>query len=241
MTEKEALQWKELYVKKRTDANGNIIFPSYSQFLTDLTNAFKPADRKEEAMNKLVNLKQGNRPAEEMITEFRLLAGQAGLSFDTDSDNIHLIGLLRNALRPQLARRILFAEEVPKKIEKWIEKAIQFDNNYRMAMMITGQTSRPNRNPGRTWFPRNEPKDPNAMDVDAMTFEERAALMKKGACFKCKKPGHLARDCPPEKNRIPSKKTGMKDLVTQIRALTKEERDEFLNLMTTGEQEDSGF
>ena len=32
------------------------------------------------------------------------------------------------------------------------------------------------------------------MDVDAMTTEKQAALMKKGACFICEKPGHLARD-----------------------------------------------
>ena len=39
-------------------------------------------------------------------------------------------------------------------------------------------------------------KDPNAMDVDAMSIEERNKLMKKGACFRCKKPGHLSKDCP---------------------------------------------
>ena len=33
------------------------------------------------------------------------------------------------------------------------------------------------------------------MDVDAMSIEERNELMKKGACFRCKKPGHLSKDC----------------------------------------------
>ena len=44
-------------------------------------------------------------------------------------------------------------------------------------------------------------KDPNTMDVDAMSIEERNKLMKKGACFRCKKPGHLSKDCP-TKNKI---------------------------------------
>ena len=35
-------------------------------------------------------------------------------------------------------------------------------------------------------------KDPNAMDIDAMSMEKRTALMRKGACFICKEPGHLA-------------------------------------------------
>ena len=33
------------------------------------------------------------------------------------------------------------------------------------------------------------------MDVDAMSMEEQNNLMRKGACFKCKQPGHLSRDC----------------------------------------------
>ena len=33
------------------------------------------------------------------------------------------------------------------------------------------------------------------MDVDAMSIEEQNKLMKKGACFRCKKMGHLSKDC----------------------------------------------
>ena len=56
-----------------------------------------------DAMNKLNNLKQENRMAEELATEFRLLAGQAKLEAKSHSDNIHLIGLFRNALRPSIS------------------------------------------------------------------------------------------------------------------------------------------
>ena len=38
-------------------------------------------------------------------------------------------------------------------------------------------------------------KDPNTMDVDAISIEERNKLMKKEACFRCKKPGHRSKDC----------------------------------------------
>ena len=47
------------------------------------------------------------------------------------------------------------------------------------------------------------------MDVDvitkvykAMTDEERAKLMKKGLCFRCRKEGHLSRDCPEKKGKV---------------------------------------
>jgi len=35
----------------------------------------------------------------------------------------------------------------------------------------------------RKWNFDRRARDPNAMDFDAMTIEERSALMKKGACF----------------------------------------------------------
>lgn len=245
MTEGEALQWKELYISNRTNTAGDILFPSYGQFLIDLREAFKQADRTGDAMNQLVNLKQGSKTAEEFVTEFRLLTGQAGLEVTSHSDHLHLIGLFRNGLRPQLARRILFGETVPKTIDGWAEKAIQFDTNYRMALAIIGQTGEQAprnfkaRNP---WTPRTERRDPSAMEIDALSYEERTALMRKGACFKCKKTGHMAKDCPPGGNRNPQtpRKMTAKDLAAQIRAMTKGEREEFANLMMN-EKEETGF
>ena len=104
MTDKEALKWKELYIEQITNANGDLIFPTFAKFLDDLKDAFKAADRTGEAMNALNNLKQGNKMAEELATEFQLLAGQAGLEAKSHSDNIHLIGLFQNTLRPSLSR-----------------------------------------------------------------------------------------------------------------------------------------
>src|SRR5271168_2935914 len=243
MTDKEALQWKELYVESITDqTTGDIVFPSYAKFLTDLKEAFKAADRTGEAMNKLTNLRQGNKTAEELATEFRLLAGQAGLEKKTHSDNLHLIGLFRNTLRPTLSRRILFGETIPTTFKDWVKKAIQYDTNYRMAMALTGQTSKMTGNAQRNrgWAPRNtETKDPNAMDVDSMSVDEQSNLLRQGACFNCKRRGHMAKDCPDRKAGPSSpKKLTAKDLIAQIRALTKEEKNYFANLMMN---EETGF
>ena len=48
-------------------------------------------------------------------------------------------------------------------------------------------------------------KDPNAMEVDAiktgrLSDEEKAKLLKEGRCFRCKKMGHLSRNCPDKKD-----------------------------------------
>ena len=69
-----------------------------------------------------------------------------------------------------------------------------------------------------------------------MTDEERTELMKKGLCFKCRKQGHLSRDCPegkggttfaatpkttaPAPTPATPKKMSAKELTTHIRSLT---------------------
>ena len=65
-----------------------------------------------------------------MVTEFKQLIGQAMLTTRTTSDNIHLIGLFRKALNLSLAHKIMYGEVIPRTIEDWFKKAIQFDMNY---------------------------------------------------------------------------------------------------------------
>ena len=62
-----------------------------------------------------------------------------------------------------------------------------------MRIMGQGVEKKKSDNNGKRWMFTQ--KDPNAMDVDAMSIEERNKLMKKGACFRCKKTGHLSKDC----------------------------------------------
>jgi len=68
-----------------------------------------------------------------------------------------------------------------------------------------GYTAGPAYNRGNYQQPRH---DPNAMDIsvistalNAMSYEERGEYLKKGLCFKCGQPGHLARDHSNPNNR----------------------------------------
>ena len=77
--------------------------------------------------------------------------------------------------------------------------------------------------------------------MDSMSVNERSNLMRLGACFNCKERGHMARDCPHKKEGpSPPKKLSAKDLIMQICSMTKEEKDNFVNLMMD-KKDETGF
>ena len=97
-----------------------------------------------------------------MVTEFKQLIGQAGLTTRSASDNIHLISLFRKALNFSLTHKIMFGEVIPRMINNWFEKAIQFDTNYREATAIFGPNKKTdNRTMNRSWYRPAEKKDLN--------------------------------------------------------------------------------
>jgi len=197
MTEKMQL-WKKLYIDAHThETTGDINFPTYSDFIGKLKEEFEQS--KEEALTEFYLLKQGNLTAEELVPKFRFLATEAGLGFQTYSDHIHMIRLFQKALNPQLLRQIFLASgELPKTIDGWFRRAIQIERV--LAIISKGpRRQEKNKTRNRSWnFSKPTAKDPNTIDINTMSQQERTDLMKKGACFRCKKRGHRARDCSPE-------------------------------------------
>jgi hypothetical protein len=171
------------------------------------------------------------------------IVGQTGIDRKTPSNHLHLIGYYRKTSEPRLSRRILFSDDVPKMIDGWIEKAIQFDTNWRMGNLFFNQDTKVNPSKQRAdtnksngnahWWRTNERKDPNAMDVDALTIEERGMLLRQGKCFCCKKTGHMAKDCPPEQGESLKQKKAdpARFAYTTIKALTKEQRESFTKMV----------
>ena len=101
ITAGEAQKWKEQFIRSITN-NWLMTFPSFVDFMTKLQDAFKAVNPIDTAMQKLALLWQGNRPVEELITDFRLLIGDAWtrnwrrrLSLETSSRRPLKIGIRR--------------------------------------------------------------------------------------------------------------------------------------------------
>jgi hypothetical protein len=99
-------------------------FPTPVMFLADVRKVFRAADQVRDALNRLETLRQGKKTAEKLNTEFLQIVGQAGMDKETLSNHLHLIGYYRKVLEPRLSRKILFSDNVPKKMDGWMEKAI---------------------------------------------------------------------------------------------------------------------
>jgi hypothetical protein len=111
-------------------------FPTLVTFLVDVQKAFQAADWARDVVNRLEMLRQGKKTAEELNTEFLQIVGQAEMDRKTPSDHLHLIGYYRKVLEPRLSCKILFSNDVPKMMDGWMEKAIQFAMNWRIACSL---------------------------------------------------------------------------------------------------------
>jgi Zinc knuckle len=88
-------------------------------------------------------------------------------------------------------------------------------------------------NENARWWRMSKRKDPNVMDVDALTMEGRGMLLRQGKCFCCKKTGHMAKDCPSEQGESSKQKKvdPARFAYTTIKALTKEQRESFTKMV----------
>ena len=104
----------------------------------------------------------------------------------------------------------------------------------------------------KTWNQNQNQKDPNTMDIGAttngmavigaLTEEMCAALMKIGACFQCRKTGHLSHDCPlkyqgqqQQQQQQQKKVFSAKEAHANLRSMTKEARAELMALIVGDE------
>ena len=155
-------------------------------------------------------------------------------------ESLSIINMFRETLPVNLQRKVMLLDVPPTKLEDWYKLASWVDNCYKKTQKMLGKIPAKSNSAAATNEPKKRwnftKKDPNAMDIDAMTTEQRAEAMKKGLCFGCGKRGHLNRDCPDKKDKREEKKEEkkkwmLKELQLHVRALyatmDKEEQEKF--------------
>ena len=184
-------------------------------------------------------LKLGKTSIEEHVSKFKMLVTKSKLA-----KNDAVAEYFRETLPIQLQTKIMSLPTPLTTLDEWYKWAIQLQNNFiRMQSAInrtrgnhatpyTNNKKTDNKGPRRFYFDHSQ-KDPNAMEVDAMTTQEGKDIMRKGICFGCKEPRHISRNCP-KKNQGPTppppqKKWKGKELHAHIKALVTQMEDEDAN------------
>jgi hypothetical protein len=236
-----AATWKAQFIEEAynrpTPANPNDRLGTYTQFRKDLTEAFSMFDSVGDALDELRSLRMKKTDSiDEHIAKFKMLAAESKI----DTTNPLTIELFKETLPWGLTLQLMRLETPLKTIADWYEWAAELNHKHtkiNRAVERTQGSSGGKAPQKKYYFPRRE-RDPNAMDVDRLTIEERDKLLKEGKCFKCRKTGHRANECPEtddEKKKgkeVPKKKMNRRELHAHVWALfkemTEEDRDEFL-------------
>jgi hypothetical protein len=176
----QAALWWRSYHQKTDWVNAA---PTWEQFLEATRRHFTPVNTTISAYDRLQRLTQ-KTSVNAYNHEFRTIMLELPDMDAATRMNYYTRGLKEN-IRPfvsmQTPNTLEEAEVIAERVDATTFKPIPRSTGFR-----------PNRG-------YQAPGGPTPMDLDAITKldpVERERLRKIGGCFRCRKPGHLARDCP---------------------------------------------
>lgn len=198
MTENSAKVWSSTFIQTALGRNP-VSFGTTENFNAEFKTSFIHEDTKSNAITWLTATKVSKElPLNEYISSF-----QNKVAISEITDQGVLINYFAVGINPSLMRRIMSMDTVPTTIEGWYTKAIHFKNQWERADVLDTRRKTFNSPHQKTYTPHRPtqaPRDPNAMDVDAIRLEkltdnERQRCMREGLCLRCRQPGHFANKC----------------------------------------------
>lgn len=206
-----AAGWKSQYIQERT-TDGTLDLTgarAYNDFRTAQRKSFEPTMKATHALDRIKTLTQGSNSAENHVVLFKALALKSGIT-----DEKAVIDCFQGTLNRNLLKKLLELPTPPEKLSDWYDWAIRLDQNYRriltnLARFSHGRSNKPTPTttpvPCTFNFPKSRPPPQRMewdMSIDTLTTGERDRLRRIGGCFKCRKTGHIARECPTRNNSI---------------------------------------
>jgi len=188
--------WAKLKVKEFSQAG---VTQDWNSFLEDFKASFGDPDPAGTARHKMDQLKQGAHTIEEYVASFREIAD------DTGYNDPALVEKFERGLNQSLVDKIYALPEMPKTLKDWIQWSTRLDRQWRQREarkktfgISSNKPAASLQKTSNAFTPVTPPKPSQPFrqpDVVPMEVDSGWKMVKPKVCFRCKKPGHFARNC----------------------------------------------
>ena len=176
-------------------------FGTFTQFQQDFKTTFVDTNTAQEAMNWLSTTRiNAGEQLQEYINTFKL--NVVCTKYDETKDAATLISYFSAGLPTWIMHRIQAMDTIPTTLALWYEKAAHFclqkEIARKIALMHHGNAPSPPRINQNPCLNPRPPRDPNAMDIDALNLSpvERSCCLRDRLCFICKQLNCSTRNHP---------------------------------------------
>jgi hypothetical protein len=196
--------WAKLKVKEFGQAGG--VTQDYDSFLAEVMSIFGDPDPATTARHKMDLLKQGSNSADQYISSFREIKD------DTGYNDSALVEMFERGLNSALVDKVYNLPEMPTTLQGWFQWSSKLDRQWRQReakkkTFTLASSQKPSSvvKPARAFtstFPSHTQSPPNTQSRDVVPMEVDSGWkrVKSIMCYKCRKMGHIAANCPSSVN-----------------------------------------
>lgn len=182
--------WADRAVERMEE--GDEVFEGWDHFKELFRASFADPDPSGTARFKMDQIRQGSRSADEYVAEFREMTSKTGYN-----DQAH-VEKFEKGLNSALIDCIYSLPEMPVMLKEWMEWAMKLDRQWRQREAHKKALGNPSTNIPRRLHPPLPvlPQQPKrSPDVVPMDVDSGKSTRPPLVCYKCRKPGHIARHC----------------------------------------------